>query len=283
MSVKIINGKIEKEESIWLHRYFSSKFLINTISEKEMIIRLSRVDTFSDGLEGWNYKIENLKQAVNLMAQYNNRVIDSGGEIVENDCAKSSIIKGYSDSEFDKDLVEENIKERKRHFVSCWFASANETEESRFMWNNYSQIDGELGMKVSIKWADLKEALISSDIDFKAGFVDYSEKLSDEYMFLKDSSYKHEREFRLVIEKEMERKVKFINLGINNRFLKRIIFSIENSYNINNVKTLLENFGFENNQDSLKKYNISALIPEFKRQKKDNEQNNEITICHSNK
>jgi hypothetical protein len=100
MSVKIINGKIEKEESIWLHRYFSSKFLVNTISEEEMIIRFSRVDTFSDGLEGWNYKIENLKQAVNLMAQYNNRVIDSGGEIVENDCVKSSkdiIAKHYED------------------------------------------------------------------------------------------------------------------------------------------------------------------------------------------
>ncbi|WKD85077.1 hypothetical protein KCTC32516_00415 [Polaribacter huanghezhanensis] len=283
MSVKIINGKIEKEESIWLHRYFSSKFLVNTISEEEMIIRFSRVDTFSDGLEGWNYKIENLKQAVNLMAQYNNRVIDSGGEIVENDCARSSIIKGYSDSEFDKNLVEENIKERRRHFVSCWFASTNETEESRFMWNNYSHIDGELGMKVSVKWVELKEALIHSNIDFKAGFVDYSEKLSDEYMFLKDSSYKHEREFRLVIEKEMERKVKFISLGINNRFLKRIIFSIENSYNINKEKTLLENLGFENTQDSLKKYNVSELIPEFKRQKKDNEQNNEITIRNSNK
>ena len=266
MSLDLVRSKILKNESeIWLHRYFSSKYLDNVIENNSLNIRFSAFDTFSDGLEGWDYRIKNIKKAINEMALFNNRVIKDNGVIEAIDCLELILIENHSEGHFDKKLVKENILERKRHYVSCWFSSNTNSSESRIMWDIYAKKRNEIGLKVSIKWLDLKEALIKSDVNFRAGLVNY---VSDEnpadsdYMFLKDISYEHERELRIIIKKDSP-KNKYEEMKFDINIFKNLFVTVENSHNNQDVINRLEKLGFSKSHGFSKTYNVSKLLPEF--------------------
>lgn len=267
MSLVIVNKELYQDEnSIWLNRYMSyNTFKEHFLDSDGINISLSRIDSFPDGLEGWNPKIENIQVAINFMAQFNNRVIEDGGEVVSNKCLLKDIIKGTSSSLFDEQLVEANINEREESLVSCWFASRNKDDENRVMWKLYGNRRGKLGVKIAIKWLDLKLVLENHKDLFNAGFVDYQGELDDNYMFKKEISYKHENEFRIL--KINENKEMRLQLHVSFNFLNNVHVCVDNSYKNKSILETLANFNFTQGVGK-KSYSISKLIPEFKKNAK---------------
>jgi len=278
MSVKIVNKELyenRNEDEIWLHRYFSSKYLNDTFQNQCFKINFRRVDDFGDGLEGWNHAIPNIKKAVKIMANYNNRVIDSGGTIVSNIRYILSLVKDKSQIS-DEELILGNIKERELSFASCWFATESKEDESRIMWNLYSGIKKKkhkenedeggnvvTGVKISVKWSELKASLGLLNEDFEVGFVDYSEsKNIEEVMFKKDSSYSFEKEFRILI-KTSNNKERIISKIINPFSSPKVYCKVWDSYDNNEAIEKVLELGFEKSENAKRQFDVSKLIPEF--------------------
>lgn len=267
MSLIIVNKELfNEEDEIWLNRYMSyNTFKEYFLDSNGINISLSRIDSFPDGLEGWNPKIKNIQVAINFMAQFYNRVIEDGGEIVSNKCLLKEMIKGTSNSLFDEELVESNINEREKSLASCWFASKNKEDENRVMWKLYGNRKEKLGVKIAIKWLDLKLVLENHKDLFYAGFIDYHGDLEDNYMFKKEISYEHENEFRILKINE-DKKVR-LPLFIDYNALSKVHVCVDNSYKNKSILDFLAKFNFTQENEK-KSYSISKLIPEFKKSKK---------------
>ncbi len=271
MSVEIVNKELYEnrdEDEIWLHRYFSSKHLIDTFQQGCFKIRFKRVDSFGDGLEGWNHSIPNIKKVVKILVGYTNRI--SGEVEILPSLTKHVINLTKEDGDIiDDELVLENIKERELNFASCWFASDSKDYESRVMWNLYSGINRKekevnTGVKISVKWIELKAALEKLDENFEVGFVDYSKsKNMKEVMFKKDSSYSFEEEFRILI-KTSNNKKRVISKIIDPFSSPTVYCKVWDSHdNTEAIKKVLE-LGFDKNKNGKRRFTVSDLIPEIK-------------------
>ena len=268
MSLIIVNKPLYKDEnSIWLNRYMSfDTFEKYFFKPNGINVSFSRIDLFPDGLEGWNPKIENINIGINNMAQYNNRVMASpGASTVSNKCLLQSVIKDSSDGIFDSQLVSDNIDEREKSFASCWFISQKKDQENRVMWKLYANRDEKIGVKIAIKWIDLKLFLENHEDIFYAGYIDYNGNSFDNYMFKKEISYEHENEFRIL--KKNETKEERLPLYIDFNFLSKIHVCVDNSYENQPILEILKKFEITL-EDEKKSYSISKLIPEFKKRKK---------------
>lgn len=183
------------KDQLW--RYFDLHKLIDLLYRKQF--RFSRMDTFEDPLEG-----------VPLRAWFTYKTkLDP------------ELIQGLSLSELIlveqfRDLVPESMKKKLNTiraiqtstFVTCWFA---EQRESLAMWNLYSNVDG---VAVKIPFGELVSNLTIQDEGISAyygGMVEYIELRNlyssagvsalerKKVALRKDSSFKHECEFRFVI------------------------------------------------------------------------------------
>ena len=84
-------------------------------------------------------------------------------------------------------------------------------------------------------------------------------------MFKKESSYKHENEFRILMKNNIKKER--IPLYIDFDFLSKVHVCVDNSYRNKQILETLTNFNFTQ-EVSNKSYSISKLIPEFKKNKK---------------
>ncbi len=271
MAVKIVNAHLNdfevNENDIWLHRYFPAKYLKDVITLTELNLRFTRLDLFSDGLEGWDLSIPNVKEALKESILFHNRVHEDGGVNEAPEIVSYHVLSRYSES----DLIGESMKNRGSHYASCWFASNSQDDENRVMWKLYASPKGEDhvkdGVMISIKWVHLKMELEKLEAEFQCGYVNYDEKeLSQNPMFQKEYSYMHEREFRILIRykgslDKWQRDEYRIEEIIN---LERIDCKVWNS--TSNLSTIerLKSLDFEEGDDkSLKRFfSYSQLIPE---------------------
>jgi hypothetical protein len=276
---------LNQTDDFWLHRYLPAKDLHYYFDEVSLKLRFSRIDSFKDNLEGWDLSKPELKLAMDTLTNYHKRVIDDGGTITSLETTLKVLLFYMTDSKRSNQVIDikHSIHElaafnqkRKESFVSCWFATDRLEEENRAMWDLYANkhsrylnildktdITNEFGVRISVKWQDLKLYLSKTVENIKAGFVNYClNEYIEPLMFTKEISYKHECEFRLLLTKQIDDKHLIMKLSD----LSQIVCTI---WNNNDKKTLylLQNVGFKPISDQNialeRQYGFTNLTPEI--------------------
>ena len=199
------NKLIEEEAYLW--RYLDLHKFISFINKKS--ICFTRLDKFEDAREGAtpNHLLKRF-----LFDKYQKELEET---------RTTSI--GHSINGRDRNQIDKEIKQIQRfNFASCWFIGS-ENSESVAMWNIYSKPND---VAIKIKYSDFKENLnkhgflVSNTemnivckpieyIDFQSPKSLISSNMEDS-VFMKDNSFNHEKEFRLVIKEEYREIDKFI-------------------------------------------------------------------------
>lgn len=234
-----INFDNPNGEDFWLHRYSSTNFLEKMFHGGALNLKFTRAIHFEDPLEGWDLRNPEIKKAMDETLNYYNRVKQDGG-IVE---FTSIVLALHANTTLSglkrwvNKLNEFSIK-RNSTFISSWFKTDTLKEENRAMWRLYG--NNEDGIRISVKWSDLKQALLQIDEKFEAGIVDYDLINEGQNLFFtKDISYKHENEFRILFSKEdltTDQFIKLENLKVHS--------TIRSRYNRDCYINRLEKIGF---------------------------------------
>lgn len=245
--IKIVdkrNYDLIETGDFWLHRYSSANFLESMFKNNSLNIKFTRAINFEDPLEGWNIKNKEVRKAIDLIVNRYNTIIDDQG-IVEQLLGFFDIFS-LETKWSTKDTViklNEFDKARKSTFISCWFKTDTLVEENIAMWRLYG--NNEDGIRVSVKWSELREKLLISDKNLKVGFVDYNNFDTNNPFFSKDKSYKHENEFRILFSKNNADKDQFIKIdGINVKATAR------SKHNTDCFVHRLRNLGFVEDNNS---------------------------------
>lgn len=209
---------INLESYLW--RYVDIHKFLSFINKKTLY--LTRLDKFEDNREGISlnhlYTIH-LKNHIdklpifNIMRQYHE--IDSMGGTM---------------NDFDKELR----KVQRSNFANCWVLEPNNAE-SVAMWNLYSSPNS---LAIKIKYKDFKDSFLRNEIEnhnstrriicspikyinFQNPTYDESQLAPEDSVFIKDISFKHENEFRIVL-KEPTRDIPEVNYkeGINRKSIE---------------------------------------------------------------
>lgn len=200
--MKIIeyNDKIVKEEDLWLNRYMPLKSWKYWFKNKTFYLGFSRIDQFNDTLEGIENSSPELHRAWQMFLNYSKRGINSGGDIESGKNVISFLAKLQNSNESNKIIseFEKYLNIIESNYASCWFMSERPEEEQRYMWNIYGKTPNEKAFLLSIKWIDIKSILDTSNKAFEYGKIEYSKKNSNNILFRKHWSYKHENEFRIL-------------------------------------------------------------------------------------
>lgn len=253
-----INFRAHNNKDFWLHRYTKAIFLDSNFKKGHLKIRFSTALKFGDPYEGWNIEDKSLKDVIDLQVGFHNRVINDGGAIEGTACVLNKMIKDLTPhKQFElRDVVkkfESYNTNRNSTFISCWFATNTLEEENRAMWQLYSKNNG---YRISIKWSDLKKQLEENNQDFEVGFVDYGNRNKiDNLFFVKDSSYTHEKEFRIVFNKKT--KINTRSIIVDN--LEKVYCTVRGK-NVNSLTQKLSNIGYSRNNKEklvLKESNLS--------------------------
>lgn len=194
------DNNINPEAYLWryvdIHKFLS---FINTRT-----IYLTRLDKFEDNREGISLShlytlhlkthIDN-SPIFDIMRQHHN--IDSLGGTM---------------NRFDDELK----KVQKSNFANCWVLEPNNTE-SVAMWNLYSSPNS---LAIKIKYKDFKEAFLRNEleghksnrkiicspvkyINFQNPTYEESQLAPEDSVFIKDISFKHENEFRIILKEPL--------------------------------------------------------------------------------
>ncbi|ARV13704.1 hypothetical protein [Polaribacter sp. SA4-12] len=191
------NKLIEEESYLW--RYLDLHKFISFINEKS--ICFTRLDKFEDAKEGAtpNHLLKNF-------------LFDNHQKELEKTITTSIDI---SVNGRDRNRIDKEIEQIQRfNFASCWFIGS-EKSESVAMWNIYSKPND---VAIKIKYSDFKENLskygfLGSNIEMNIvckpiEYIDFQSPNSlissnmEDSVFMKDNSFNHEKEFRLVIKEE---------------------------------------------------------------------------------
>jgi len=245
--IKIVdkrNYDLIETGDFWLHRYSSANFLESMFKNNSLNIKFTRAINFEDPLEGWDIKNKGIRKAIEETIEFYNRVNDDGGKV-----EMAGIIFSFfanttleGSTEWIEKLNRFNIN-RKSTFISCWFKTDTLVEENIAMWRLYG--NNEDGIRVSVKWSELREKLLISDKNLKVGFVDYDNFDTNNPFFSKDKSYKHENEFRILFSKNNADKDQFIKIdGINVKATAR------SKHNTDCFVHRLRNLGFVEDNNS---------------------------------
>ena len=254
---------IKNNKEIWLHRYSNANFLEKMFSGGALNLKFTKAINFDDPLEGWDLRNSKIKLAMDNTLQYYNRVIDDGGTI-------ENLLGAFHAYNYDK-LSLEGLKsmilklkdyneKRNSIFISSWFKTNTLEEENRAMWRLYG--NDEDGVRISVKWSDLKQALLKINEKFEVGVVDYGMNNEGQGLFFtKDISYKHENEFRVLFYNENTTEDQFIKMD-NLKVHATVRSKDKKDFYVNRLKKM----GFEKGFDTNNKltYDESQLFYESK-------------------
>ncbi|WP_159018762.1 hypothetical protein [Algibacter sp. L3A6] len=199
-NINFINDDHINENS-FLWRYIDISKLLSFLMNKSFFF--TRLDKFEDKKEGITLN--------HLFYKKKQKQIENGFYL-ENIGNRISIEVGGDKM----NLIDDEINQiQKSNFANCWFI-ADEHSESVAMWNLYSSPNS---VAIKIKYSDFKKNLLENGFigngnsyNITCGTIKYinffnpnfNEINSIESVFLKDISFKHENEFRLVLKKEFE-------------------------------------------------------------------------------
>lgn len=236
-----INLNNSTSEDFWLHRYSSAEHLEKIFKNGYLNLRFTTAMNFEDPYEGWG--IENLKQkeVFDLIVRFYNRAIGDGA-VVEGLSNSLSCMSRIEMTQLPVEIEKFKLYNdfRSTTFINCWFKSDTLEDENRAMWKLYGNNDN--GIRISVKWSDLKNQLSHYDEVFDAGFIDYgNQNKLNNLFFVKDKSYWHEREFRLTLNNQNNKEAITIPLD-----LEKIYCVVRSRTNRNEIWDRLGTLGFEN-------------------------------------
>lgn len=266
-NIQFINDNdISDDDYLW--KYLDlHKFLSFIISKS---FHLTRLDKFEDKREGIS--------PIHLLYQNHKKELDNHPMFEK---MRTYMTIDTLGGEMNK--IEDELKKIQRfNYASCWVIGKKQTE-SVAMWNLYSDPKS---LAIRIKYSDFKKnilengyrtngmdkELICSPVNYlnfqdKKNIAEYIDNLLDS-VFLKDISFKHENEFR-IITREKEREIPSINYKPN--ISRSHIENLHNSiYNNPGTKVELENFEKYNfeivhhpKSTNWTKENINEIIKKF--------------------
>jgi hypothetical protein len=228
----INDPNLENIESIWLKRYMKMTRWDNWFKQNSFSIQFSRLDTFSDTLEGFLNTSEHMKKVWQHYINYFTRVLTSGGKIVSGPVT-FDLLAGLSITPETKQDTISGTLERYLSLIesthaSCWFMSEDPLSDEMYMWDIYARdsssiIDGfnNVSFMISISLKDLIERLKIHKLEFECDFIKYKVSPGDNPFFNKHESYKHEKEFRIIC-REFTNEYESIEI---NDLRKHIVFS----------------------------------------------------------
>jgi len=266
-NIKFINDE-NISDDIYLWKYFDLHKFISLIISKSL--HLTRLDKFEDKREGISpihllYK--NYKKELD-----NHPMFDGIRHLMTIDTLGGEMNK-----------IESEFKKIQRfNFANCWVIG-NKNIESVAMWNLYSDPKS---LAIRIKYSDFKsnilkngyltngfsKELICSPVKYlnfqdKNNIAKYTDNLWDS-VFLKDSSFAHENEFRIVA-RENEREIPPINYksNVSRSHIEKLHNSSNNYPGIKLELLNFQNYNFEvvhhpKSTDWIKK-NIDEIIKKF--------------------
>jgi hypothetical protein len=203
---------MNSSEDFWLHRYTSANFLEKMFKGGDLNLKFTKAINFEDPLEGWDLRNPQIKEAMDHTLDFYNRVIEDQGDV-----DLTAVILAFhantTISGLKKWVTKLNEFSGKRNstFISSWFKTDSLKEENRAMWRLYG--NNEDGVRISVKWSDLKQALLKINEKFQVGVVDYGmNNEGQDLFFTKDISYKHENEFRILFYNENTTVDQFIKM-----------------------------------------------------------------------
>jgi hypothetical protein len=244
----LISAKKTPQPGDFLWRYYDLHKFLNLLHTSQF--RFARMDKFEDPLEGIPLKA--------LFAYRTKLDID--------------LIQGLSLSELIldeqlRDLLPPSVQSRLRSvnaiqkstFVTCWFA---EQRESLAMWNLYSNPDG-VAIKIPFRKIVSKLRVADDGVSaFYGGMVEYldlnkmyagpdsTEVQQTKVALRKDSSFKHECEFRFVVRVKDHRNdlagIDSEALDLQQLGMKVVCHPRMVEWKKRNIKTLLDHFGISN-------------------------------------
>lgn len=270
--IKFINDDSISED-MYLWKYLDlHKFLSLIISKS---LHLTRLDKFEDKREGI-LPIQLLYQ-IQKKAMDEHPVFDSMRSIMTIDNLGGTMNK-----------IEDELQKIQRfNFASCWVIGRRETE-SVAMWNLYSDPKS---LAIRIKYSDFKKCIIENGymtsgykkqiicspveyLNFQeiknitGNITKYTKDLNNS-VFLKDISFQHEKEFR-IIAREEEREIPEINYkqNISRSHIRKLHNSINNYPGTKVELNKFEDYNFElvyhpKSTDWVKQ-NIDEIITRFK-------------------
>lgn len=194
-------------DEMYLWKYLDLHKFISLISSKSLFV--TRLDKFEDKREGMTLKHLYFKKIKNVMD--NDPIFDSIRKYAKIDSLGNWM-----------NLISTELEEiQKFHFASCWVL-CDGYYESAAMWNLYSSPNS---IAIKIKYKEFKDLLstkgfsnevfakeiICAPIQYKnfqkTNFIyNKEENELEESVFVKDSSFEHEKEFRLIL-KETPREI----------------------------------------------------------------------------
>jgi len=255
-----INFDKNSKQDFWLHRYSNANYLEEIFKSKIFNLRFNTAVFFEDPYEGWDTEEKGLKDDMDLIVGFYNRVINDGGKTENLSCVLKNLVRKDK-----KELIEiikrfeDYNRKRNSTFISCWFKTDTLDEENRAMWKLYG--NNEDGIRISVKWSDLKKQLNRSEQEFDVGFIDYgNQKNTENLFFIKDKSYDHEREFRIAFSDEIKNE----NITIPLQNLEKIDCVVRSQYSKNCINDRLDKLGFKPDENSKRVRKISNLSFEAK-------------------
>lgn len=266
-NIKFINdSNILDDDYLW--KYIDiHKFLFLIINRSLYLTRLDKFEDKREGISPIHLLYKNKKKEFDK-----HEMFDSIREFMTVDTMANEMNK-----------IEDALKNIQRfNFASCWVIGKKQTE-SVAMWNLYSDPKS---IAIRIKYSDFKNNLLENGyrtdgvekelICSSVNYIDFqdSSKISElkfnltDSVFLKDISFKHENEFRIVA-KETPRKIPHIQYKtyISNCHIENLHNSNHNYSGINVELENFENYNFEivhhpKSTDWTKK-NINKIVEQF--------------------
>lgn len=196
-------------ESIWLKRYMKISRWDNWFNTNSFSIQFSRLDTFSDTLEGFLQSSDYMRNVWRLYINYFTHVLTSGGKIGSGPATFNLLAELSKTSDTDSDVISDYLEKYlstiESTHASCWFMSDDPLSDEMYMWDIYtrdsnSNIDGfyNAGFMISISLKDLLERLKTHKFKFECDAIKYNDAPDVNPFFNKHESYKHEKEFRII-------------------------------------------------------------------------------------
>ncbi len=243
--IKFINDDhLELEGYLWryvdFHKFFS--FIRN---HRLFLTRLDKFEDKREGIHLSHLQLEMIKRGLDR-----DPIFDQFQGIMTVDNLPSVM-----------NQIDDELKEIQRfNFANCWFYDEKGLE-SVAMWNLYSKPNS---VAIRIRYKDFKEKLLSSGIDTDRGikkltlspvkYVDFqsfkeiSQISTDIHssVFIKDSSFSHENEFRIVAEQEkFEIKKREYKEGISRQHQDKLYDSVYEYPGFNMTLKDFLNYKFE--------------------------------------
>lgn len=199
-SIKFINDQ-EIDENTYLWRYVDTHKFLSFILNKSLYF--TRLDKFEDQKEGITISHLFYQKIKKEIENYHNINRVSNGISLE--------VMGRQMNEIDEQINDI----QKSNFANCWFM-ANDYSESVAMWNLYSNPNS---LAIKIKYSDFKSILLEKgllgydkEIEIICSPIKYVDFINPNFdktelmesVFIKDISFKHENEFRIIIKQKFE-------------------------------------------------------------------------------